>query len=260
MSALAASNLTVERGGREILKLLDVAFRSGQVTALLGPNGAGKSTLLAGLAGLLRASHGAVTLDQEDLSTLKPQARSRRIGFLPQNPEIAWPIDVQTLVALGRIQHRQTSSSANNTRAIAEAMRITDTSQWASRDVTSLSGGERARALLARVLAGEPEWILADEPFAGLDPAHQFEACELFRTLAASGRGVIVTLHDLTLAARVADRVVVMVEGRIIADDAPREAMSRELLRKAYGIEAQWVHEDSQGSGSVIAILGRHRG
>ena len=256
---LAASNLTIIRGTREILHSISVTFESGRVTAVLGPNGAGKSTLLASLAGLLRATPGAARLNDQSISELPSLARAQRIGFLPQNPEIAWAVDVETLVGLGRIPHRHDSTRAQDTAAIADAMCITATAQWASRDVTTLSGGERARVLLARVLAGEPEWILADEPFAGLDPAHQFETAEMLRTLAARGRGVIVTLHDLTLATQVADRVIVLCDGRLVADGAPRDALSPETLMSAYGIEARWIEDRPNGIDPMIAITGLRR-
>jgi iron complex transport system ATP-binding protein len=255
MSALVASNLMVKRGGREILRSLDVAFESGYVTAVLGPNGSGKSTLLATLAGLLRADAGSVRLDNQNIATLPALVRAQRIGFLHQNPEIMWAVDVETVVGLGRIPHRHISTRAHDLEAIAEALRVTGTGEWAARDVTTLSGGERARVLLARVLAGEPEWILADEPFAGLDPAHQFETAEMFRALAAQSRGVVVTLHDLTLAARIADRVIVLADGRIVADGPPRSALSTDTLMSAYGIEARWIDDATP----MIAITGRRR-
>jgi ABC-type cobalamin/Fe3+-siderophores transport system ATPase subunit len=255
MSVLVASNLTVNRGGREILRSLDVAFESGFVTAVLGPNGSGKSTLLATLAGLLRANGGGVRLDEQNIATLPALVRAQRLGFLHQNPEIVWAVDVETVVGLGRIPHRHVSTKAHDAEAVSEALRITGTAEWATRDVTTLSGGERARVLLARVLAGEPEWILADEPFAGLDPAHQFETAEMFRALAAQGRGVVVTLHDLTLAARVADRVIVLTDGRVIADGPPRTALSTDILMNAYGIEARWIDD----AAPMIAITGRRQ-
>ena len=259
MSTLAASNLTVTRGEREILHAIDIAFESGRVTALLGPNGAGKSTLLASLAGLLRPTSGAARLNDQSISELSSLSRAQRIGFLPQNPEIAWAVDVETLVGLGRIPHRHHSTKAQDAEAIANALHITATAQWSSRDVTTLSGGERARVLLARVLAGQPQWILADEPFAGLDPSHQFETAEMLQTLAAQGRGVIVTLHDLTLAARIADRVIVMCDGRVVSDGAPRDALSAETLLSAYGIEARWIEDRLAEAAPIIAITGRRR-
>ena len=257
-SRLRAAGLTFERGGRRILDSIAVQFASGSVTAVLGPNGAGKSTLLGCMVGLLRPSHGAVALDETPLVSLAADERARRIAFLPQIAEISWPVDVATLVALGRIPFRHRASDAENEAAVRRAMQATRTTQWSQRTVTSLSGGERARVLLARVLAGESDWILADEPFVGLDPAHQFEAADLLRSLATQGHGVVLTIHDLALAARIADRVVVLHHGRIVADGTPEAALTPPTLREVYGIDAQWVARE-RGT-PLIAIHGRHAG
>ncbi len=258
-SRLRVADLTLERGERRILDSIGLQFASGGVTAVLGPNGAGKSTLLACLAGLLRASHGSVDLDGAPLMSLAGDERARRIAFLPQIPEISWPVEVATLVALGRIPFRHRASDAENAAAVQRAMQATRTTQWSQRPVTTLSGGERARVLLARVLAGESDWILADEPFAGLDPAHQFEAADLLRSLAGQGRGVVLTIHDLALAARIADRVVILHRGRVVADGTPEEALTPTTLREVYGIEAQWLSVRERGT-PLIAIHGRHAG
>jgi iron complex transport system ATP-binding protein len=258
-SRLRVANLTFERAGMRILDDLAVEFASGSVTAVLGPNGAGKSTLLGYMAGLLRPSAGTVELVAAPLAALAADERARRIAFLPQVPEISWPVDVATLVGLGRIPHRHRASDADNEAAVLGAMQATRTSQWSQRTVTTLSGGERARVLLARVLAGESDWILADEPFAGLDPAHQFEAADLLRSLATRGRGVVLTIHDLALAARIADRVVILHRGRIVGDGTPEAALTPATLREVYGIEAQWLSVRERGT-PLIAIHGRHVG
>jgi iron complex transport system ATP-binding protein len=258
-SRLRVAQLTVERGERRILDSVAVQFASGNVTAVLGPNGAGKSTLLGCMAGLLDPSHGTVALDDAPLPSLPADERARRIAFLPQIPEISWPVDVATLVALGRIPFRHRASDAENEAAVCRAMQMTRTTQWSQRTVTTLSGGERARVLLARVLAGESDWILADEPFVGLDPAHQFEAADLLRSLAAQGRGVVLTIHDLALAARIADRVVILHRGRIVADGTPEDALTPPTLREVYGIDAQWLSVRERGA-PLIAIHGRHAG
>jgi iron complex transport system ATP-binding protein len=258
-SRLRADGLTFERAGNLILESVGAQFESGQVTAVLGPNGAGKSTLLGCMAGLLRPSRGVVDLDGTPLAALPADERARRLAFLPQIPEISWPVDVATLVGLGRIPFRHRASDAENEAAVLRAMQATHTTQWSQRTVTTLSGGERARVLLARVLAGESDWILADEPFAGLDPAHQFEAADLLRSLAAKGRGIVLTIHDLALAVRIADRVIVLHRGRIVADDTPEAALTPLTLREVYGIEAQWLSVRERGT-PLIAIHGRHAG
>jgi iron complex transport system ATP-binding protein len=258
-SRLRVADLTFTGGGRRILDSVGVELASGTVTAVLGPNGAGKSTLLGCMAGLLRPYLGGVELDGTPLAALPAEARARRIAFLPQIPEISWAVDVATLIALGRIPYRHRASDAENEAAVRRAMQMTRTTQWSQRTVTTLSGGERARVLLARVLAGESDWILADEPFAGLDPAHQFEAADLLRSLASQGHGVVLTIHDLALAARIADRVVVLHRGRVVADDTPQAALTPPTLREVYGIEAQWFSVRER-SAPLIAIHGRHAG
>jgi iron complex transport system ATP-binding protein len=187
MSTLAIRQLQFFRGPRAILQGIDLTLSAGQVTAILGPNGAGKSTLLGCLAGLLAPVSGSIEIDGACLQNLPGRERARRLAFLPQTAVVAWPIDVQTLVALGRIPYSGVASDQQNHEAVTRAMAMTRVSQWADRIVNELSGGERARVLLARVLAGTSQWILADEPFTGLDPAHQLEASELLRQFAGNG-------------------------------------------------------------------------
>jgi iron complex transport system ATP-binding protein len=166
---------------------------------------------------------------------------------LPQSSEIAWPITVATLAGLGRIPHQGPfGPSRADQAAVERALAATGMSDFAGRTATSLSGGERARALIARALAGEPDWLLADEPLTGLDPGHALDALRLFRTEAAKGKGVVLTLHDLTLAARAADRIVVLCGGAVIADGAPLQALTPQVLAKAYGVRAE-VTETADG-------------
>ncbi|WP_116810800.1 ABC transporter ATP-binding protein [Steroidobacter cummioxidans] len=255
-SNLQISGLQFRRGSRVILDGIDLHLQSGAVTAVLGPNGAGKSTLLSCIAGLLSPERGSIELDGASLHSLAAMQRARRIAFLPQTPEIAWSIDVQTLVGLGRIPFHGVCSDEEDRAAVAHAMTRTEVAQWADRTVTTLSGGERARVLLARVLAGESDWILADEPFTGLDPSHQFEAAELLRAMAVQGGGVVLTIHDLTLAARIADRVIIIDAGRIVADGTPQDALTPQILRDVYNIDAQWLN-GANGTSPTIAIHGR---
>jgi iron complex transport system ATP-binding protein len=252
---LEADRLVVRLGGRTVLDGVDVKFRAGEVTAVLGPNGAGKSTLLSCLAGLRRPDAGGVRLDQRPILALSAKARAQRIGFLPQAPEIAWSLDVRTFAGLGRTAHLGAFGPTDEDRAAVERALIrTQMIEFAARDVTTLSGGERARALLARVLAGEPRWLIADEPLTGLDPSHQLDAAELMRGFAAEGGGVVVTLHDLAFAARVADRAVVVASGRVLADAPPGEALSPAVLAEAYDIEARWA---AGASGPLLDLVGR---
>ncbi len=255
MSALSCTGLGVELGGRTIFAGLDLKLSPGQVTAIVGPNGAGKSTLLSCLAGLRAPSRGAVLMEDTPLVRLKPATRARRLAFLPQIPEIAWPIEAGTLVALGRTPFLGARGPArSDAEAVDRAMAAAGVSALQHRVVTTLSGGERSRVLIARALAGEPEWLLADEPLTGLDPAHQMDAAALFRRLAAGGTGIVLTLHDLTMALRVADRALVLGEAQILADGAPAAALTPDVLRRAYGVEA--VLSAGPG-GPLIDIVGR---
>jgi iron complex transport system ATP-binding protein len=256
-STIKINGLQFLRGSRTVLDSIDLQLQSGSITAVLGPNGAGKSTLLSCIAGLLDTQPGTIELDGASLASMPAMQRARRIAFLPQIPEIAWAVDVATLVSLGRIPFQGVTSDAEDRAAIASAMERTHVTQWSDRTVTTLSGGERARVLLARILAGESDWILADEPFTGLDPSHQFEAAELLRSVADQGCGVVLTIHDLTLAARIADRVVILDDGRIVADGAPRDALTPKILREVYAVDAQWLTDPAGNTPPTIAVHGR---
>lgn len=231
------------------LDAASLELRPGEVTAICGPNGAGKSSLLSALAGLLAPDRGTVLLDDAPLAALPPRARAQAIGYLPQSPEIAWDVDVRTLVGLGRLPWR--SSAGEDAAAVDAALAALDLAALAARPVRQLSGGERARALLARVLAGQPGWLLADEPLANLDLAHQLTLLSHFRELAGAGKGVVLVLHDLALAMNHADRVVVLDQGKVAADGAPQEALSAALLRQVWGVEAQWLGQ--AGTQALVA-------
>ncbi|WP_309646159.1 ABC transporter ATP-binding protein [Phenylobacterium sp.] len=258
MSTLGAHDVSVRLGDRLAVDKVTATFEAGTVTAILGPNGAGKSTLLACLAGLRKPLSGHVRLDDVDVLSMPPRARARRIGFIPQTPEIAWAVEARILVGLGRTPFIGSRGlSLEDAAAIDRAMAAAGLEALAERDVTTLSGGERGRVLIARALAGDPEWLLADEPLTGLDPGHQLDAGALFRAMAhEQGRGVVLTLHDLSLAARIADRIVVMAGGEILADGPPDAALSPDVLSAAYDIEARYV---TGASGPLIEIVGRGR-
>lgn len=231
---LAATDLTL--AGR--LAGISASLRAGEVTAICGPNGAGKSSLLACLAGLLKPQAGAVTLGGTPLLAMEPQERAQAIGFLPQTPEIAWDVSVEVLASLGRLAWPQEDHAA-----IDAALAAMDLANLRQRPVSRLSGGERARALMARVLAGEPRWLLADEPLANLDLAHAAVLMACLRQQAAQGAGVVLVLHDLAQAMNHADRVLVLHEGRLAADGAPVEVLSAETIAAIWGVEARWLGE-----------------
>lgn len=236
--SLAAETLSLSRGGREVVSGLSAVLRPGQITAIVGPNGAGKSSLLLGLAGLLEPAAGAVSLDGMSLAALHPRTRAKSIGYLPQTPDIAWDVAVENLVALGRLPWRD-----RGTEAVEAALAALDLEPLRHRPVSRLSGGERARVLLARVLAGEPRWILADEPLAALDLAHQLSLIAHFKACARAGQGVVVVLHDLALAMNHADRVLVLKGGRLIADGPPAEALDPQVIAQVWGVAARWLGE-----------------
>jgi iron complex transport system ATP-binding protein len=237
---LAADNLALMRGGREVVSGLSAPLKPGTITAIVGPNGAGKSSLLLGLAGLLAPASGSVTLDGEILARLHPRVRAQSIGYLPQAPDIAWDVAVEALVALGRLPWRD-----RGTAAIEAALQALDLELLRHRPVSQLSGGERARVLLARVLAGEPRWILADEPLAALDLAHQLSLIAHLKACArpenGAAQGVVVVLHDLGLAMNHADRVLVMKDGHLIADGPPRIALAPDVVAQGWGVRARWL-------------------
>jgi iron complex transport system ATP-binding protein len=229
---LAARSLTVAR------RLTDVtaSLESGKITAICGPNGAGKSTLLQCLAGLIEPHDGDVRLGNAPLP--QGRERARRIGYLPQTGEVAWDLSVAALAGLGRLPHGDRGEPQ-----VAAALSTLDLTHLADRPVSTLSGGERARALLARVLAGEPGWILADEPLAALDLAHQLALLARLREAADRGTGVVLVLHDLALAMNHADRVLVLDQGRVAADSPPEQALAVETIERVWGVRARWLGE-----------------
>jgi iron complex transport system ATP-binding protein len=242
MASLVAQDLGVERGGRCVVHPLGFELEPGTITAICGPNGAGKSSLLLALAGLLPSAMGAVRLGDATLGALHPGERARALGYLPQGNDIAWDVSVESLVALGRHPHGDARGAAGR-EAIAAALAATGIEALAARPVSRLSGGEKARALLARVLAGQPQWILADEPLAALDLGHQVNLIAHLKSCARGGQGVVIVLHDLAQAMNHADRVLVLSEGELIADGAPGHALAGEVIAKGWGVKARWIGE-----------------
>lgn len=235
--ALRFDNLSLTLRGRPVLDDVSGALAQGKVTVILGANGAGKSSLLACLAGLRAPDAGRITLDGRHLAAIPPRERAQTIGLLPQRAEIHWDVEVETLVGLGRLSHRgRWGESEADRAAVSRAMAATDIAHLARRNVQRLSGGEQGRVLLARVLAGEPRWLLADEPLASLDPAHQLDTLDRLRAAADAGAGVAVVLHDLTLAARAADDLIVMKQGRILAAGPRDDVLTADVLADAYGV------------------------
>ena len=242
MVSVATRALTVNLGRRTVVRGISVNMDGGQLIGILGPNGAGKSTFVRALLGLL-PHEGTVSIDDADRASLPGHEVARRIAYLPQGQVLHWPVTVERLVALGRLPHLAPLSRLGDEdrAAIERAMARTDVVHLRARVATELSGGERARVLLARALAVEAPALIADEPLASLDPAHQIEGMELLRAEADAGALVIAVLHDLTLAARFCDRVLVMADGELKADGAPGAVLTPALLADVYGIAARYV-------------------
>ncbi len=253
---LSFERVSVRLGGRAVLDEVDARLRSGRVTAILGPNGAGKSTLLKAAVALLPASGGQVRLGDDPVVGLEPRARARAIGYLPQEGAAHWNMLGGELVALGRLPHRSpfAAPSAEDDAAVDRALAATDTTAFADRPVGELSGGERARILLARALAGEPCWLLADEPLASLDPAHQVDLLGRLRAFARQGRGVAIVLHDLVHAQRAADDVLLLHQGRVVAFGPAAEVLTPDAIGAVFGVR---VVEARDGDRSFWVPAGR---
>jgi iron complex transport system ATP-binding protein len=249
---LSIERLRVRLGGRAVLREISIEVPACRVVALVGPNGAGKTTLLRALAGLVPAE-GAIRLAGEDVSRLSVRERARRFAYLPQDQGVQWPLPARDVVALGRFPHGAVDPArlpVRDAEAVARAIDATDVAAFADRPINSLSGGERGRVLLARALAVEAPVILADEPTASLDPRHQLDVMRLLRTAAAAGAVVFVVTHDLSLAARFADIVVVLDDGRVAAEGSPAEALRPDVLADVFRVGA--FRADHEGEPVIV--------
>jgi iron complex transport system ATP-binding protein len=245
---LSASHLRVSLGGRIVIDDVSLTLPRGQLVALVGPNGAGKTTLLRALAGLI-PSEGAISVDATALTALSLRERAKRFGYLPQGHVVHWPLSARDVVALGRYPHGATDPaklSAQDESAVLRAMTATDVVGFAERRVTELSGGERSRVALARVLAVEAPIVLADEPTASLDPRYQIDVMQSLRDVANSGVLVIVVTHDLGLAARFADTIMVMSGGRLVAQGTPTQALADHVMADVFRISAYRAEHRSE--------------
>ncbi len=247
-------DLSVSLGGRTALAGIDGTLRRGRVTAVLGPNGAGKSTLLQCLAGLRAPTSGRIMQGGRLLGDIPDRERANRLGYLPQAAPLHWNIGVRALVALGRSPRRGRFGplSLADEAAIDAALAQVDALGLSSRLAGTLSGGELARVHLARVLAGEPEWVLADEPFAALDLAHRLDLADQLRNIAAEGKGVAVVLHDIGLAARLADDILLLDRGRLVSSGTAEEVLSSPRTAEVFGVRLL-RHVDADGSVGIIA-------
>jgi iron complex transport system ATP-binding protein len=236
---LTVRDLSVVLAGRPVLCEVSAVLRPGRVTAILGPNGAGKSTLVKAAAALVPAAAGAVLIGERAVAGLPPRERARLIGYLPQDATVHWNVPAREVIALGRVPHRAPFAALGeeDRRAIAAAVAATEIDSLLDRPVAELSGGERARVLLARVLAGEPAWLLADEPLASLDPAHQIDILDRLRARAEAGCGVVIVVHDIAQAARAADDVLLLADGRLAGFGPVGEVLTEAAVASLFGVE-----------------------
>lgn len=259
---LHARDVRLGYGDRVVIDGLDLGIEAGSVTTIIGPNGCGKSTLLRALGRLLKPSGGEVLLDGKRIDRLPTREVARVLGILPQAPSAPEGLTVADLVSRGRHPHqtwyRQWSS--DDAKAVAEALEMTGLNDLADRPLDELSGGQRQRAWISMALAQGTDLLLLDEPTTFLDLAHQVEVLELIRRLHTSAdRTIVMVLHDLNLAARYADRLIAMREGRVVAAGTPHEVLTERLLAEVFDLDAMVIPDPVAGTPLVIPIGSRGR-
>lgn len=243
MTLLSLTDAAVTLRQRPVFANVSLTIGAGEVVGLIGPNGAGKTTLMRAALGLLPLQSG-----HSSLAAIPAHERARAVAWMPQAREIAWPIPVERLVALGRLPHLPLGGKilATDQAKIDAALTYLGLDAFRHRAASRLSGGEQGRALIARAIAQDTPLLMADEPIAGLDPAHQIATMQVFGDLAASGRSTLVSLHDLGLAARHCTRLVLLAEGGILADGPPEDVLTDALMARAFGISA-WHSQTPSG-------------
>ncbi|RZU99335.1 ABC transporter ATP-binding protein [Spiribacter vilamensis] len=252
MTRVTFRDFSVALAGTPVIGDINLSIEPGELVGLIGPNGAGKTTLMRAALGLIPASGHC------SLAGLDDRTRARTVAWMPQDRSVAWPISVEALVMLGRMPHRAPGQrpGRSDLEQVAKAIREVGLAGFEHRAVTRLSAGERTRALIARSLAQQTPMIMADEPIAGLDPAHQITTMETFAGIAASGRSVLVSLHDLGLAARHCTRLILVGERRIVADGAPAAVLTADNLARIFHIEAFLQATDHGPVFQSLRVLG----
>ena len=248
MVNIAIDNIAARFGDRGVLHDVSARFAAGSLSGVIGPNGAGKTTLVRALLGLIPLTGGNISFDGVSLPELSISQRARMLAYLPQSESVHWPITVERLVALGRLPHLAPLAriSDHDRAAIEDALDQTDMQDFRHRTATELSGGERARAMLARALAVGGNVLIADEPLASLDPAHQFEVMAIMRKQAEAGRTVVLILHDLAMARRYCDHLLLLDQGRVIADGTPQDVLTPERIAATYNIHVDLIERDGE--------------
>jgi len=257
---LEAEAVTLAYGDRTVVERLDLDVTPGRITAIVGANGCGKSTLLRALARLMAPTQGRILLDGEPISSRGSKQVARVVGLLPQSPLAPEGITVADLVGRGRHPHQRLLArwNAHDYEAVADALAATNTTELADRSIDELSGGQRQRVWVAMALAQETDILLLDEPTTLLDIAHQIEVLDLLAELGRTrGTTIVMVLHDLNLAARYADELVAMSEGRIVACGAPSHVLDAELVQQVFGIRSHVIDDPVSGNPLVVPV-GRH--
>jgi len=254
MSSLSLEAVTLRRGSRRVLGDISVTFAAGRLTAIIGPNGAGKSTMLTVAAGLLSPDSGTVRLGDDLLGALPKQQLAVRRAYLPQRAQVEWPISVERVVALGMLPQLPAFGGLPDAfrPAIDAALEACDLHDLRYRKATTLSGGELARAMLARAIVGDPELLIVDEPTADLDPRHGIDAARRLRARADAGRTIIVAIHDLDLALRFADDIVAIRDGKLLAAGPVAEVMTEQMLAELFDVRARIIRD---AEGAAIRFL-----
>lgn len=245
--SLQVDALSVTLGGKQLLRDIGFEALAGECLAVVGPNGAGKTTLLRAIAGLL-AYEGFISWQGSDLASLDAGKHARMLSYLPQGHTIHWPITAREAVTIGRAPHSSslTRLSAEDENTIDRAIDAVDAAAFASRPVTELSGGEKARIMLARALAVDAPILLADEPVAALDPVHQLSVMQVLGEQARQGRLIICVSHDLSLASRFADQFLVLDKGRIAAIGPYAEALTEDIYNTVFGVRTRRFESEGE--------------
>ena len=241
--SLACESLSLRRDGRVVLENISALFNPGELTAVIGPNGAGKSSLLGCLTGVLPPSSGRVLIGGGDAAALPSARRACHCAYLPQSESPAWSMSAEDLVALGLLPWGRV---ANRNARVQRALQQVDASKLARRAVTALSGGELRRVQLARLLVGEAPLLIADEPGAALDIRHQLQLMQTFRAQVDAGKTVVLALHDLSLAARYCDRILLLENGRLRAQGTPEDVLTQAQVGDVYGIRSEFRWRDGR--------------